>query len=52
MACRSLARGTAAAEDIKQVTGAPENQILVRELNLASFASVRKFAKEFKAGRA
>ena len=48
LACRSVARGNAAAADIKNVTGAGDDKVLVRELNLASLASIRAFAKKFK----
>ncbi|ELU09751.1 hypothetical protein CAPTEDRAFT_225687 [Capitella teleta] len=48
LACRSLERGTAAADDIKKLTQAGDDRVLVRELNLGSLASVRSFAEKFK----
>jgi len=47
MAVRDLARGGAAADRIRAT--APEAQLEVRELDLASLASVRSFAERFLA---
>ncbi|ELU06042.1 hypothetical protein CAPTEDRAFT_188568 [Capitella teleta] len=48
MACRSMARGNAAAADIKKLSKTGDDRVVVRELNLGSLASVRAFAKKFK----
>jgi NAD(P)-dependent dehydrogenase (short-subunit alcohol dehydrogenase family) len=47
LASRSLERGAAAAEQIRQET--PDAELHVLELDLADLASVRQFAIEFKA---
>lgn len=48
MACRSLERGKQAVEDVKQATG--NDQVELMQLDLASQASVRRFAADFLAG--
>ena len=50
MACRSMDRAKAAADEIKKDLNIGDDKILVRELDLSSFASVRAFAKQFKSG--
>ena len=44
LACRNIERANKAAEDIRQFTD--QGSIRVMKLDLASFASVREFAKE------
>lgn len=44
LACRDLTRAEAAANDIRRKTG--NHNILIRQLDLASLSSVRKFAAE------
>ena len=44
LACRNMERANKAAEDIRQFTD--QGSIHVMKLDLASFASVREFAKE------
>ena len=44
LACRNMQRANKAAEDIRQCTD--QGSIHVMKLDLASFASVREFAKE------
>ncbi|KPP77341.1 retinol dehydrogenase 13-like [Scleropages formosus] len=45
MACRDLTRGEKAAEEIRSSTG--NSEVVVQQLDLASFASVRQFAKRY-----
>lgn len=47
MACRSLERGQAALQDVKQATG--NNRVELMQLDLASQASIREFAAGFLA---
>lgn len=47
MACRSLERGQAALEDVKQASGNPQVELM--QLDLASQASIRQFAADFLA---
>ena len=47
IACRSKERGISAVTSINESTG-KENAVWVTELDLSSFESVRKFAKEVK----
>lgn len=42
MACRNIKEGIKAADEIKQITG--NDNIVVKELDLASFKSIRNFA--------
>ena len=51
MACRSLDRANAAADDILKLTGVSRDQVLVMKLDLSSLESVREFAKDFKASK-
>jgi retinol dehydrogenase-13 len=44
MGCRSLERGNAACDEIKMKTGNPN--VFVRELDLASFESIRSFVEK------
>ncbi|XP_078593315.1 retinol dehydrogenase 14-like isoform X1 [Branchiostoma floridae x Branchiostoma japonicum] len=46
LACRDITKADAAANDIRQTTG--NGNVVVEELNLASLASVRKFAAKIK----
>jgi len=48
MACRSLERGRAAAEEIKQKAGVDDSQLIVMKLDVSSLSSVRSFANNFK----
>lgn len=48
IACRNVQKGNNAAEKLKEKTGNPN--IYVLELNLASFASVRKFKEDYCKG--
>jgi len=48
MACRSLSRGQAALEEVRQRTGVDNTKVSVLQLDLASFASIRQFVQEFK----
>lgn len=50
MACRSPERGQAALEQVKQATGNPQVELM--QLDLASQASIRRFAADFLAGHA
>lgn len=47
MACRSLERGQAALEDVKRTSGNPRVELM--QLDLASQASIRRFAADFLA---
>jgi hypothetical protein len=47
IASRSIERGVEAANDIKNTTGADDSKVIVLQLNLASFQSIRKFSEEF-----
>lgn len=47
MACRDKARGEAAVEDVKKLSG--NDKVEFMQLDLMSLESVRKFAEEFKA---
>ena len=42
MACRNIKEGIKAADEIKQITG--NDNVVVKELDLASFKSIRNFA--------
>ena len=44
LACRDMKRAQDAADDIKQITG--NQNITVKQLNLASLKSVRSFAED------
>ena len=44
LACRNLAKGSSAVEEIKQKTG--NENIVLKKLDLASCKSVREFAEE------
>ncbi|XP_035465457.1 retinol dehydrogenase 14a [Scophthalmus maximus] len=46
MACRDLSRAEEAAREIRQETGADSTQLVVRQLDLASLASVRAFCRD------
>lgn len=46
MACRSLERGNKAGEEIREKSGS--QNVFVRELDLSSFESIRKFADGFE----
>jgi len=46
MACRDVRRAEAAAEEILSVTGAPSTLLSVRQLDLASLASVHAFCQD------
>jgi len=48
MACRSVERAVAAADDIKRQTGVDDNHLVVMQLDLSSLSSVRSFASSFK----
>ena len=48
MACRTPSRGQAAAEDVKNRTGATDKNVIFMQLDLASYASIRNFVTEFK----
>jgi len=48
MACRSLERASAAADEIKQKAGVDDSQLIVMQLDLSSLSSVRSFANSFK----
>jgi len=48
MACRSLDRGTRAADDIKARNKIDDRNLIVMRLDLNSLSSVRSFAEEFK----
>ena len=48
MACRSMERAVAAANDIKRQTGVDHNQLVVMQLDLSSLSSVRSFVNSFK----
>ncbi|ELT94178.1 hypothetical protein CAPTEDRAFT_139374, partial [Capitella teleta] len=48
MACRSIERATAAANEIKETIEIDDNKLLVRELDLGSLESVRAFVEKFK----
>jgi len=48
MACRSMERGHAAAEEIKQKAGVDDSQLIVIQLDISSLSSVRNFANSFK----
>lgn len=50
MACRSIERATAAANEIKETIEIDDNKLLVRELDLGSLESVRAFVEKFKSG--
>jgi retinol dehydrogenase-12 len=43
LACRNIAKGETAAEDIRNTTR--NSQVFVEELDLASFESINEFAK-------
>ena len=47
LACRDLGRANKAREDIVQQTGS--QNLVVKQLDLSSFASIRKFAKDILA---
>jgi len=48
MACRSVERAVATADDIKRQTGVDDNHLVVMQLDLSSLSSVRSFASSFK----
>ena len=49
MACRSVERGNAAAQDILQNNPSlNKNQLIVMNLDLGSIKSIRSFVTEFK----
>ena len=48
MACRSVERAVAAADEIKRQTGVDDSQLVVMELDLSSLGSVHSFANSFK----
>jgi len=48
MACRSLERGRAAADDIIRETGIDVARLPVMQLDVSSLCSVRSFANTFK----
>uniref|UniRef100_A0A8D2Q927 Retinol dehydrogenase 11 n=1 Tax=Varanus komodoensis TaxID=61221 RepID=A0A8D2Q927_VARKO len=45
IACRNMAKGNAAAHEIRTETG--NQQVIVKELDLADCKSIRRFAKDF-----
>lgn len=48
MACRSIPKAEAAAQEILSLTKAPEDKLVVMHLDLGSMKSIRNFAQEFK----
>jgi len=48
MACRSMQRAVAAAEDIKRQSGVDDSQLVVMQLDLSTLSSVRRFVDSFK----
>ena len=51
MACRSLDKANAAADDIVRLTSVSRDQVVAMKLDLSSLQSVREFAKEFKTSK-
>ena len=49
LACRDIQKGELVAREIQTMTG--NQQVLVRELDLADTKSIRAFAKDFLAGK-
>lgn len=48
MACRDLGSAEEAARDIRKQAGAPQGEVIIKHLDLASLRSVRKFCEEIR----
>lgn len=48
MACRDVSSAEEAARDIKEQAGAPQGEVIIKHLDLASLRSVRKFCEEIR----
>lgn len=48
MACRDVGSAEEAARDIRKQAGAPQGEVIIKHLDLASLGSVRKFCEEIR----
>lgn len=48
MACRDVRNAEEAARDIRQQAGAPQGEVVIKHLDLASLRSVRMFCEEIR----
>lgn len=48
MACRDVGSAEEAARDIRNQAGAPQGEVVIKHLDLASLMSVRKFCEEIR----
>lgn len=51
MACRSMDDARVAAEEIKNLTGASDERLVVMQIDLSSLTSIRQFVEDFKSSK-